>query len=431
MAWNVATLNVNSIIGGDPDDPTTLSGEKREIITDILHNSKLDFMALQETRRDANSCAWDIPDYVLIERFAKRGERGKPGLALIVRKGLNASLDDRSTDNIMWVSLNWDGRRLHIFNVYMPCNPNEKEVVMTQLAMLLHYQLDKDDPDVLVVMGDFNTHPRELDAWLMDNELELDVMKNDLELDAMNNERTSDALPYHGFTYRTCETTVDYIMTNTDDGVIPGTWHAMEEVIFDHVCLCATVKTLTLSDLPEKKVVNRTRVLEELPLHLSQFNPSPNLLTALATHKDEMAVKEFQQFLWEKLDGLGYVRGYRTGKCPRPRYSKGVAGKYVPFSSADKIDLEKRRQLLKQKRLKLLRPAEKKEKREMAKRRREILRSHDVKNKAAFGKLLVQQRGDPNRFWNTVNARIESRERGAMRIKDQRTGEIVTDDKAL
>ena len=285
----MGTLNANSLAG-----TTTLSIQKWAQIEDMLRSFDMDVLALQETRRDNSSTPWVIRNYCIIESFPPIYYPGITGLALIVRRGLRAERTDRSTPNILWVTIPWDGRKMHIVNVYLPCEAHDKEQVRNKLAQKLRRVLDRGRGDMVVVMGDFNTHPEDMENWLAETELALSIV------------------PMEGdYTYITSETCVDYFLVNDEDTLLYTTCSTLQNdgfIISDHLCLTTTLKTTPLSSAPVKKVIDRHKVLEDLTPLLSLNRFTSENYPELAARNSAAAVLRFVHDLYDSLDEMGYTR---------------------------------------------------------------------------------------------------------------------------
>ena len=415
----------------------------------------MDVLALQETRRDNSSTPWVIRNYCIIESFPPIYYPGITGLALIVRRGLRAERTDRSTPNILWVTIPWDGRKMHIVNVYLPCEARDKEQVRNKLAQKLRRVLDRGRGDMVVVMGDFNTHPEDMENWLAETELALSIV------------------PMEGnYTYITSKTCVDYFLVNDEDTLLYTTCSTLQNdgfIISDHLCLTTTLKTTPLSSAPVKKVIDRHKVLEDLTPLLSLNRFTSENYPELAARNSAAAVLRFVHDLYDSLDEMGYTRAVgnassassadkpwrrkasaqnpsRTENTPRrgrrqkqskwgkEKYAKrppsgGKIGCYSFFTAKERRVLAKRRRLLSKKACcKEKTPEMLEEVRRVNREAKKILKEHDLRNSTLFSQLLIRLKPNPSAFWRAINSEIEQREEKVMRIRDPDTNTLVMED---
>ena len=96
----------------------TAKGRKSEI-ENYMDEVGANVLALQETKRTLGSEMWKVPGCVVFEHRPKKLEKGKVGIATIVRRDMfEESLE--ITEIRMWIRYGKDEKKLVMCNVYIP-----------------------------------------------------------------------------------------------------------------------------------------------------------------------------------------------------------------------------------------------------------------------------------------------------------------------
>ena len=96
----------------------TAKGRKKEIVS-YMDEVGANVLALQETKRTLGSKMWKVPGCVVFEHRPKKLEKGKVGIATMVRRDMfPESLE--ITEIRMWIRCRRGEKKLVICNMYIP-----------------------------------------------------------------------------------------------------------------------------------------------------------------------------------------------------------------------------------------------------------------------------------------------------------------------
>ena len=107
LVYGVATHNVGTAKG------------KMDDIVSYMDKVGANVLALQETKRTLGSKMWKVPGCVVFEHRPKKLEKGKVGIATMVRRDMfPESLE--ITESRMWIRCRRGEKKLVICNMYIP-----------------------------------------------------------------------------------------------------------------------------------------------------------------------------------------------------------------------------------------------------------------------------------------------------------------------
>ena len=154
VKWRVATLNVNSI------------AQKAESVRKLCHDNNIDVCALQETRVFPEPDPFLDSEYNVAKMCPQQTERGKLGIAMLIKKSLHWNVLRCSSYNDLWVLVSNKTTSVIFVCTYIPCcdpamTRQVKNDIVTKLREL--HKLGKPAP--VIFMGDFNEPPEKALTW--------------------------------------------------------------------------------------------------------------------------------------------------------------------------------------------------------------------------------------------------------------------------
>lgn len=131
---------------------------------------------------------------------------------MLVKKNLQPDVLPKSTYTDLWVQINTGCGLMHVVSVYLPNkNMSQVENVREELTKKIQNHVAKYPNTPLILMGDFNLHPKQMEKWVSTLGREMVLAKQ--------------ATPCH--TYPKDGTTLDYVVYRR----IPG--FRCESVVVD------------------------------------------------------------------------------------------------------------------------------------------------------------------------------------------------------
>ena len=166
--WVLASLNVSSIRRESRRSVVVeTAGERMTLIQDYIMRHNIDFFALQETGRTVELPGWELHDYYLVERTPSRLEKGIRGIGMLVKKNLQPYVLPKSTYTDLWVQVNTGCGVMHVVSVYLPNkNMSQVENVREELTKKIQSHNAEFPSTPLILMGDFNLHPKQMEKWV-------------------------------------------------------------------------------------------------------------------------------------------------------------------------------------------------------------------------------------------------------------------------
>ena len=166
--WVLASLNVSSIRRESRRSVVVeTTGERMTLIQDYIMRHNIDFFALQETGRTVELPGWELHDYYLVERTPSRLEKGIRGIGMLVKKNLQPYVLPKSTYTDLWVQVNTGCGVMHVVSVYLPNkNMSQVENVREELTKKIQSHNAEFPSTPLILMGDFNLHPKQMEKWV-------------------------------------------------------------------------------------------------------------------------------------------------------------------------------------------------------------------------------------------------------------------------
>ena len=101
-----------------PQNGRTVKGRKKDIVS-YMDEVGVSVLALQETKRTLDSKMWKVPGCVVFEHQPKKLEKGKVGIATIVRRDMFEEALE-ITEIRMWIRCGRGEKKLVMCNVYIP-----------------------------------------------------------------------------------------------------------------------------------------------------------------------------------------------------------------------------------------------------------------------------------------------------------------------
>ena len=165
--WVLASLNVSSIRRESRRSVVVeTAGERMTLIQDYIMGHNVDFFALQETGRTIELPGWELHDYYLLERTPSRLEKGIRGIGTLM-KNQQPDVLPKSTYTDLWVQINTGCGLMHGVSVYLPNkNMSQVENVREELTKKIRSHIAEFPNTPLILMGDFNLHPKQMEKWV-------------------------------------------------------------------------------------------------------------------------------------------------------------------------------------------------------------------------------------------------------------------------
>jgi len=132
------------------------SGRSHEIITE-LHNFKIDFCAISETKKKGRGTA-SVDDYILAYSGKQKEERAHAGVGLLIHKKYMNNIDniEYTSEQIIQVTLKFPQVKWCLLTLYAPdiSKPKEQREEFYEDLQNVIDQIPKDT--LLIMMGDMN-----------------------------------------------------------------------------------------------------------------------------------------------------------------------------------------------------------------------------------------------------------------------------------
>ena len=143
----------------------------------IVKKHKPDAIGLQETKVHDDDFPYEIPESLGYKAHI-HGQKGHYGVAILTKeeplkilKGFETD-DDESQKRFISVTLKKDKKKIHILNGYFPQGEGERTSIKFPYKvkfykdLLTHLQKNYDPKDHLIVMGDLNISPQDIDIGI-------------------------------------------------------------------------------------------------------------------------------------------------------------------------------------------------------------------------------------------------------------------------
>lgn len=232
-SWVMCTHNVATLRGNE------------ELVVLMCHQSEVDILCLQETKRTLSMMCWCVKGYTVIESRPKCIRAGEHGMALLVKRELRPLVLYPPTTNTMWIVLKGIEHQMVICNAYVPTRnvPERKRIrVLSEVVKRVQYRVDHHPDDHLVVMGDFNMSPDEMRRWIESNHLPLCIVP----------------MPRGAYTFKQndTESVLDYVLVYKRNGLTWSDARLLKPEAVGYSDHCALV-TRFWSSVEERGTVSR------------------------------------------------------------------------------------------------------------------------------------------------------------------------------
>ena len=394
--WVLGSLNVSSIRRESRrSEVVETAGERMTLINDYIMRHNVDFFALQETGRTIELPGWEIHDYYLLERAPSRLEKGIRGIGMLVKKNLQPNVLQKSTYNDLWVQVNTGCGLMHVVSVYLPNkNMAQKEAVHDQLTEKIRNHIAEFPSTPLILMGDFNMHPKQMEKWVSTLGREMVLAKQ--------------ATPCN--TYPKDNTTLDYVVYRHIPGfrcesVVVDTQNEISDhrIINTAVCIPVVKKPQTRFVLDREKIVSL--VLDSDRLKCDSF-------PTLEKRDDPAAVLQFNNAIWDEMHAKQYFKQVGPALHSGTHYLLYYSERRI-LAYARVIEKERARNVPET-------PQEKAERDEVLRKRKAILRRVQQNRKLALGRRIAAllRDGKQNHLWNVIRDSMTTRVKEHMMLLD-------------
>ena len=391
VKWRVATLNVNSI------------AQKAESVRKLCHDNNIDVCALQETRVFPEPDPFLDSEYNVAKMCPQQTERGKLGIAMLIKKSLHWNVLRCSSYNDLWVLVSNKTTSVIFVCTYIPCcdpamTRQVKNDIVTKLREL--HKLGKPAP--VIFMGDFNEPPEKALTWFGQQHVNLLWVPH-----------KGDAITHPG-KKGSKGSVLDYILV-PEKGVHyeQAIVHAgRSEKISDHYFLCASLWLMKENEpAPERPRVNREKVLDDF----SPVATDPRFDPSTCANN---TVEQFTNDLLQVITDEGFLKKKRELLKHKARV----------FNYCEATLLAKRRVILQERRKGVEKTDLQLEKdKTVLKKCRQLLRSVNQKHRYSLARQLVRTcKSKPAVFWKHVNRRMPASARKPLIIRDPHTQQVVT-----